>query len=270
MMKQLITRRDAIRLLAGGALLAAGGNRGFAAKAAASKTALIGRLIREARGLPHVSQRIDFISRALLGVRYQANTLIGGPKHPERFVVRDDAFDCVTFCEVVLAAAIARNLDEFETDAAADPLRPWQCAIRATQSLFCRMGSSQHRKSHLPAGCDGAFGDDRENRELAPRARQAPRFDHRCRQVDAAEECHAGSAGRHHRVHFRPLNLDFFHTGLVAFGKKGILLLRHASRSRGRVIEEPMARFVSVNPVKYVMLLRAAEPDAPATAANKT
>ena len=62
-----------------------------------------------------MSQRIDFISGKLLGIRYQANTLIGSPKHPEKFVVRDDAFDCVTFCEVVLAAAIARDMSEFET-----------------------------------------------------------------------------------------------------------------------------------------------------------
>ncbi len=55
------------------------------------------------------------LSGKLLGVRYQANTLIGSPTHPEEFVVRDDAFDCVTFCEVVLAAAIARDLSEFET-----------------------------------------------------------------------------------------------------------------------------------------------------------
>ena len=96
--------------MAGSPLLAAGSRAAFAAKAA-----LIERLIQEARALPHVSQRIDFISGKLLGVRYQADTLIGGPKHPERFVVRDDAFDCVTFCEVVLAAAIARDLAEFET-----------------------------------------------------------------------------------------------------------------------------------------------------------
>ena len=47
-----------------------------------------------------------FISRGLLGVRYQANTLTAGPRRKEVFVVRDDAFDCVTFCEVVLAAAL--------------------------------------------------------------------------------------------------------------------------------------------------------------------
>ena len=190
----MTTRRGAIRLFAGAALLAAGGNRAFAAKAVAGKTALIGRLIKQARALPHVSQRIEFISHALLGVRYQANTLIGGPKHPERFVVRDDAFDCVTFCEVVLAAAIARDLDEFENLAATHPLRPRQCAIRAAQSLFCRMEPTQHRKPHLLAGSDHAVGHDREDRELAPRAQQAPCLDRRDSQINVPAQRHALSS----------------------------------------------------------------------------
>ena len=81
----------------------------------ARELALIGRLIAEGRAHPGLSERIDFISRSLLGVRYQSNTLIGGPKLQEVFVVRDDAFDCVTFCEVVLAAALSRDVPEFET-----------------------------------------------------------------------------------------------------------------------------------------------------------
>ena len=62
-----------------------------------------------------ISQRIDFISGALRGTRYQGYTLIGGPQRPEQFVVRDDAFDCVTFCETVLAAAIARQSRQSST-----------------------------------------------------------------------------------------------------------------------------------------------------------
>src|SRR5690349_7050909 len=112
------TRRQFLRLMAGTPLLAAGGDFASAAKvegakAAASKSALIERLIGEAKALPSVSERIDFISRKLVGIRYQANTLIGSPTLPEKFVVRDDAFDCVTYCEVALAAAIARDMPEF-------------------------------------------------------------------------------------------------------------------------------------------------------------
>ena len=98
-----------LRLLAGLPLWAAG-----SAAALAREGSLIGRLIGEAQSLPQVSQRIDFISKSLIGVRYQAHTLIGGPKRKEVFVVRDDAFDRMTFCEAVLAAARSRNLEEFE------------------------------------------------------------------------------------------------------------------------------------------------------------
>src|SRR5262245_7994940 len=107
-MKQT-TRRSLLRFIAGAPLLAAG--RGFAA----AKVATIGNLIEQAKSFPQTSQRIDFISGSLRGVRYQDNTLIGGPNYPEQFVVRDDVFDCVTYCETVLAAAISRNVGEFET-----------------------------------------------------------------------------------------------------------------------------------------------------------
>src|SRR6478672_2322260 len=102
-----LNRRSALHLLAGGAALAAGVTPGSTAEAR------IDRLIKEARDKGPISQRLDFISGALRGTRYEGYTLIGGPRRPEKFVVRDDAFDCVTFCETVLAAAIAGNAGEF-------------------------------------------------------------------------------------------------------------------------------------------------------------
>ncbi|MGC2073782.1 MAG: N-acetylmuramoyl-L-alanine amidase-like domain-containing protein, partial [Pseudolabrys sp.] len=95
-------RRSFIRLFVG----AAGALIAKPTQAPAAETR-IGRLINEARQKGTVSQRIDFISGTLRGTPYLGYTLIGGPTRPEKFVVRDDAFDCVTFCETVLAAAIA-------------------------------------------------------------------------------------------------------------------------------------------------------------------
>ena len=263
-MEPLTTRRDLLRLLAGVPLLAAGSGR-----AVAARTALIGRLIHEARALPHVSQRIYFISRSLLGVRYQAHTLIGGPKHPERFVVRDDAFDCVTFCEVVLAAAIAHDLDEFET------------SLRRIRYDHGKVQWNQ--RNHYFAEWSRR---NVENRICQPVV-MVPSV-----VIDKTVSWHRALGKRHVSIvaiakstlldnanllspgdiigfASRRSNLDFFHTGLVAFGKGGALLLRHASRSRGHVVEEKMATFVSVNAVKYVTLLRAVEPEAAATAEKK-
>ncbi len=248
------TRRHILRLMAGVPLLAAGGDLAWAAKAA-----LIERLIEEARALPNVSQRIDFISGKLLGIRYQANTLIGGPKHPERFVVRDDAFDCVTFCEVVLAAAIARDLGEFETslrrirydhgnvqyDRRNHYFADW--CKRNVENGICR-----------PVAIEPSVVIDKTvtwHREFGKRQVSMVAVA-KSTLMDNAKVLAAGDI-----IGFtsRRANLDFFHTGLIAFGKGGELLLRHASQSRGRAVEEKMAAFVTANPVKYVTLLRAAE-----------
>src|ERR1044072_9039927 len=85
------------------------------APASASERVIAG-LIAQSQHYPSISQRIDVISRALLGHRYQADTLIGGPRKAEVFVTRDDRFDCVTFCETVLAAARAHDVPSFESE----------------------------------------------------------------------------------------------------------------------------------------------------------
>jgi hypothetical protein len=247
------TRRHMLRLLATISLLAAG--RG----SASAGTATIERLIQEAKALPNVSKRIDFISGKLLGVRYQADTLIGSPKRPERFVVRDDAFDCVTFCEVVLAAAIAGDMEQFET---------------TLRRIRYDHGSVQYdqRNHYFADWCKRNV----ENGICQPVAIEPSVT------VDKTVTWHR-EFGRH-RVSFVTISretllkndkllapgdivgftsqrasLDYYHTGLIAFGKGGELLLRSASQSHGRVVDDKMKTFVTVNPVKSVTLLRAVE-----------
>ena len=251
-MNRARTRRQFLRLLAGPLLLAAGGSGAWAAKAI-----LVERLIQEASGLPSVSERIDFISRKLLGIRYQANTLIGGPKHPEKFVVRDDAFDCVTFCEVVLAAALARDMPEFETslrrirydhgnvqyDRRNHYFADW--CKRNIENGICR-----------PVKIEPSIVIDKTltwHREFG----QHPVSISAIAKETLLESAKLLAPGDIIGFTSRRVGLDYYHTGLVAFGKTGELLLRNASQSRGRVVEDKMATFVSVNPVKYVTLLRA-------------
>jgi hypothetical protein len=57
----------------------------------------------------------------------------------------------------------------------------------------------------------------------------------------------------------RRRDLDYFHIGFVIFGGKGELLLRHAAKSRRRVLDDRMDRFCALNHVRYVTLLRPRE-----------
>jgi hypothetical protein len=60
----------------------------------------------------------------------------------------------------------------------------------------------------------------------------------------------------------RRSNLDYFHIGFVVMDGGGNLMLRHASQSKRRVLDEPMDRFIAVNRVRYVTVLRPQEPRA--------
>jgi hypothetical protein len=248
----LQTRRLFLGLLAGAPLLTVG-------MPSDAREAVIPRLIKEAREHGNVSQRIDFISRALLGTRYQAHTLIGGPRKKERFVLRDDAFDCVTYCEAVLAAAIATGYADY-----ANVLRRiryakgevrWiernhdfaQWSARIVENRICRpvdIAPSITVEKTLN-------GNRLGKRHYAFAAVAAPVFLARQKALQAGDIVGFVS---------RRSDLDFFHTGFIAFSKRGTLLLRHASQSHGQVLNQDMASVVEETGVKYVTLLRAEEP----------
>ena len=253
-MDRVTTRRKILRLIVCSPLLTGGSRTAFAAKAAA-----VERLIEQARALPTVSQRIEFISGKLIGVRYQAETLIGSPKQPERFVVRDDAFDCVTFCEVVLAAAIAGDFIEFETllrrirydrgnvqyDQRNHYFADW--CKRNIENGVCK-----------PVAIEPSVVIDKTvtwHREFGRR---------QVSMLAIAKSTLMDSAGilaPGDIIGFtsRREGLDYYHTGFIAFAKSGDLLLRSASLRHGRVLDEKMASFAAAYFVKYVTLLRAAE-----------
>jgi hypothetical protein len=257
-----ITRRDFAASLAALPFLAVASD--------ASASSRVDGLIRQARvqcpAPDQVAGRVDVISRALLGVRYRANTLIGGPDQAERFVVRDDAFDCVTFCEFVLAAAIAHDRGGFET---------------ALRRIRYHDGNVTwfHRNHYFAEWCSRNV----ENR-ICRRVVIEPSVPisktltwHRAlgqRPVTIAGIAPATlltkrpmlAAGDIIGFVSRRSNLDYFHTGFVAFDGAGAVRLRHASQSRGRVLEDRMEVFLAASRVAYVTLLRPAA-EAPASKA---
>ena len=245
-----LSRRHVLRILAGGASLAAG------ARPSLAGTARIERLIDAAKELPTIGKRIDFISGALRGTRYQGYTLIGGPRRPEQFVVRDDAFDCVTYCETVLAAAIARDIGEFETVLREIRYRNGIVNWFERNHYFFELGQHNvENKTCRWIAMDGAVELHKTvywHRALG-RRRFAMTVIPRATVLANKRQLATGDIVG---VITRRPNLDYFHAGFVAFGDGGELLLRHASQSRRRVLDESMERFLSANRVRYVTLLR--------------
>jgi hypothetical protein len=255
------TRRSLLRLLAASPLMAMG------SATAANEPRRVARLIEQNRTLPHISQRIDAISHALLGAPYAAHTLIGGPRRAEEFVIRDDAFDCVTYCEMVLAAARSNDMAEFRTALRQIRYHNGEIVWRERNHYFadwCRNNVENGICRFTPIA-DTVRIDKSSDSERGLGLRRW------ALGVIARETLLANSAkllpGDIVGFVSRRANLDYSHTGFVAFGPKGGLLLRHASSTRRRVIDEPMARFIAVNGVRYVSLLRPLEPNRYAAAA---
>ena len=240
-------------LLAGLPLLAGGS----LARARDGQT--IARLIAEARKEPLISQRIEFISRSLLGVRYQSNTLIGGPRSKEVFVVRDDAFDCVTFCEVVLSAASARDLKEFEAALLRIRYENGQVKWEERNHYFadwCRRAVEKKicQPVRLEPSATIEKAVDWENYGKRTVSFLAiPVSTLRSNSKALATGDVIGFVSMRSK-------LDFYHTGLIVSGKDGAPVLRHASQSRRRVLDERLDHFLAANGVSYVTLLRPAEP----------
>ena len=242
-------------LLAGAPLIAIG-TRGDARDTVLPR---LSRLIKEARKHEDIAQRIEFISHSLLGVRYQAHTLIGGPRRKEQFVLRDDAFDCVTYCEAVLAAANVNDYSQYQ-----DLLRRIRYAqgeVRWAERNHDFAQWSRHiveNRICRPVGIAPAAtvektlnGDGLGKRHYAISAVATPALITHRQMLQAGDVIGFVS---------RRSELDFFHTGFIAFDRRGALMLRHASRSRGKVVDDDMASFVTATGVKYVTLLRPQEP----------
>lgn len=247
-------RRGVLRIL-GGAVLAGG-----VAPAMAEDEPRIGTLILDASHLPTISKRVDYIAAALKGTRYRGYTLIGGPRRAERFVSRDDAFDCVTYCETVLAAAMSRTPFEFEDHLRAIRYHNGVVTWRERNHYFFEWG--QHNVENRTCrwvAMDGAI--DIQKTVTAERGLGRRRFPMTVipRETLLANRTELVPGDIIGFVTQRA-NLDYFHVGFVAFGDKGELLLRHASQTRRRVLDESLDRFAARYHVRYVTLLRPQEP----------
>jgi hypothetical protein len=250
------SRRHILKMLAGSALLAGG------IAPAAAREPRIGPLIVEAQKLPSISQRVDFIAAALKGTRYRGTTLIGSLRKPEKFVARDDAFDCVTYCETALAAALSRQPAQFDENLRAIRYHNGVVAWRERNHYFFEWGQHNvENKTCRWVAMDGAIDIQKTvNAERGLGRRKFPMtvIPRGTLLANKAQLMPGDIVG----FVTQRSNLDYFHVGFVAFGGKGELLLRHASQTRRRVVDESLERFLSKYRVRYVTLLRPQEPAA--------
>jgi hypothetical protein len=220
--------------------------------------ARVDRLLAKTKSGGSLGKRIEVFSRHFLGCPYTINPLIGSRSEPEAFVASLAGFDCVTYIETILELSRASTADEFD-----DWLRKvrYQSGsvqwIRRNHYMTGWIRSNQRGKHPLTIiAPDGVRTVVRErNLHELPGLPPGPmRFE--CIPKPAIRKLapHVQTGDLIFFVSTRP-DLDIFHCGiLVRDGER--LLLRHASRSKGGVVEQDLNAFLKANRMAGIIVVR--------------
>jgi hypothetical protein len=213
------------------------------------------RLLSTVHGMDREA-RLTLLSGLLLDRPYRANPLVGGPGEDERLVSRLDHFDCVTFVETVWALAAVEAPDEFE---------PTLRALRYRGGQVRWSERNHYTNQWIERNGDGGrlerVGVDRWTRVGGPRTLSAlaghppVAWDPVCLPVERVGELER-LARSGDLVAFASTrdDLDVFHVGLLIASTP--LRLRHAGRSAGRVVDEPLPVFLEKNETSGLLVAR--------------
>jgi hypothetical protein len=215
------------------------------------------QLIRAVKDERSVAGRIEVLSRRFLGSPYQSDPLIGSAETAEVFTTSLAGFDCVTYLETIIALACASDADDF-----ADLIR----------RIRYRKGRIEwHQRNHYMT--DWIRNNLREGILGRISTRALPSVT-KVRILNAVR----GLPARRARMKWIPKpalmrfephletgdliffvstrkTLDVFHAGIIVrVGQT--LLMRHASRSQGKVVEQELREFLAANRMAGVIIAR--------------
>ena len=214
-------------------------------------------LLSKTKSYRSAGDRIEVLSRFFLGLPYTINPLIGSAEKPEVFTASLDGFDCVTYLETILALSRASTVDEFidwlrriryergqvKWERRNHYMTDWirnnarSGAIRRVSPRDTRRVVKERILNAIPGlppvRARFAAVPKTEMPKLAP-------------QLQTGDLVFFGSTRAH---------LDVFHVGLVIRGGDR-LLLRHAARSKGGVVEQELDDFLKANRMSGVIIAR--------------
>ncbi len=204
--------------------------------------------------------RIDVLSRHFLGHPYKTNPLIGSADTVEVFTASVDGFDCVTYIETIVALARASDVDDFTQ---------WLRKIRYEQGRV-QWERRNHYMTHWirnnvrqgiirPVSMPAVPKLSRERVLNVVPGLAAQRTSVTCVPKAAVRQLqpHLQSGDLIFFASTRS-NLDVFHAGIIVRDGKRVLM-RHASRSHGFIVEQELSEFLKANRMAGVIVVRPQE-----------
>lgn len=191
-----------------------------------------------------------------MGDPYRGNTLGGSPSSDESFTASLDAFDCLTYVESILALAGASDLRKFADNLRCIRYRNGNVGWVSRNHYMTAWIRNNVRAGFVSNQTKGSGLIDRSRKlnvveglaekTILVRSIRKRDFLRRRSEVSTGDLVFFASTRR---------NLDVFHCGvLIRSGER--VLLRHAARSRGRVVEQALEGFLAANRMSGVILVR--------------
>jgi hypothetical protein len=216
----------------------------------------INRLLKSVAGESDLSKRIEQLSVRFLGLPYLANSLIGGIETPEQLVVKLDAFDCVTYLETILALALSETAEQFEENLIRLRYKNGEVSW-ATRNHYMVDWWRNNERQGLIKNMTAGKASNTKKRELnlipgLPTKRVSFQVFTKRNLAQVKKLIKTGDFAFFGTT---KKNLDVFHSGILIEDGKN-LLLRHATRKLGAVVEQNFIAFLNEHRMSGFVLLR--------------
>jgi hypothetical protein len=206
---------------------------------------------------------MEVLSASLVGSPYQAHGLVGSAEMPETFTASLEGFDCVTYVETVMALSRASDPAGFAEELRGIRYDGGQVEWARRNHYMTDWVRRNARGGIVRPVAAGAIATRKEKLLNAVPGLPARKARFAC--VPKAKFRAFESRLKNGDILLfasTKAGLDVFHCGLLAFAG-GRWMLRHASRSQGRVVEEELSGFLAGNRMAGVIVVRPLEAKSP-------
>lgn len=217
----------------------------------------VGQLLTKAASLRTVSERVSFFACEFIGCRYKPNPLIGSVSEAEVFTASLDRFDCVTYIETVLALARAATVEQFANNLRQLRYAGGQVNWKSRNhymTTWIRNNARAGIIARLPLPDVPTVTRQRTLDVLSGIAARPVLIKCAPKAFVRRIEPHLRAGDIICFVSTRS-NLDVFHAGIIARGRAATAL-RHASRSKGAVVEQGLSDFLRNNRMSGMIVVR--------------
>lgn len=224
------------------------------------------RVHRLIAGESSVASRLRLAAEVFLGRPYVPNALVGGPDEDEQLVIELSGFDCITYIECLLALSRSRSRKGFVSELKKIRYRSGEVNWRSRHHYFADWMRHNEKLGVIKIRTRGSLSRSIDANlsiiaELPPRRAHF----HVVPKADVGRVLERVSDGTIVAFASVRAKLDFFHTGMLFYDRRGKrsvenLLLYQARESAGKVIAQPLGDFLKANRMRGIAFATPLEP----------